>query len=202
MGSQSARAQKARAENAERTDHELVEAILANQPGAFDELHDRHSQRIYRFAVKRLRDAAEAEDVTQEVFLQVHRCLDSFEGRSTLLTWMFGIAHNQVCRRFRRKSFATVELDASEGQELAAADVPVDRQVDATRVLRQCQSVLEQNVSAIQREVFELRYGENKPTRSIAEELGKSNQAIKISLFRTRNTIAERTPELEFLLSA
>lgn len=184
------------------TDGELVAAVIAGEEGAFDALHERYRERIYRFALKRLRDAAEAEDVTQEVFLQVHRCLSSFEGRSSLLTWMFGIAHNQVCRRFRRQRPPMVSMDEPDSVEMPAEDVPVERRIDAARILDRCQELLEEEVSDTQRMVFHLRYAENHSTRDIARKLGKSNQAVKIGLFRSRRALERRSPDLDVALSA
>ncbi|MGH0035183.1 MAG: RNA polymerase sigma factor [Myxococcota bacterium] len=184
------------------TEQELVAGVIAGHEGAFDTLYGRYRDRIYRFSVKRLRDAAEAEDVTQEVFLQVHRCLPSFEGRSSLLTWMFGIAHNQVCRRFRRQRPPMVSMDDSPSFELPAAEVSADRRIDAARILDRCQEVLEEEVSATQRMVFHLRYAENRSTRDIAEKLGKSNQAVKIGLFRSRRALERRSPDLDVALTA
>ena len=175
-----------------RQDRELVSAILSGDAESFNRLHELYATRLYRFAVKRLGDATEAEDVVQDVFLEVHRCLASWEGRSALLTWMFGITHHQVCRRFRRKTPIGVSLDQLEASPPAAPEVPCDRRVDATRILSVCADALDEDVSAAQREIFDLYYGESRPTRAIAEELGKSNQAVKISLFRTRRAMEAR----------
>jgi RNA polymerase sigma-70 factor (ECF subfamily) len=182
-------------------DRDIVEGILSEQEGCFDVLHDRYRGRIFGFALKRLADPAEAEDVTQEVFLQIHRCLASFQGRSTLLTWMFGIAHNQVCRRFRRKSAPIVSIDDDDALELRAEDCPPDRQVEAARVLRHCVEAVETELSPAQRKVFHLKYVENRSNRSIAKHLGKSNQAVKISLFRSRKTLGQHTPNVDAVLS-
>jgi RNA polymerase sigma-70 factor (ECF subfamily) len=179
-----------RALNARRADRELVSAVVAGECAAFERLHDLYRGRVYAFAVKRLRVAAEADDVCQDVFLQVYRCIGSFEGRSSLLTWIFGIAHHQVCRRLRRRRLEAYSLDAPEAAEVEAPHVPADRQIDAARVLSGCTEVLEESVTGTQREVFRLYYGENHSTREIAEQLGKSRQAVKISLFRTRRTLA------------
>jgi RNA polymerase sigma-70 factor (ECF subfamily) len=176
--------------DARRADRALVDAVVAGEPGAFERLHDLYRTRIYAFAIKRLHDAAEADDVCQDVLVQIHRCIGSFEGRSSLLTWIFGITHHQICRRMRRRRLETYSLDAPEARELEAPHVPADRQIDAARVLDDCSEVLSQRVSDTQREVFRLHYGENCSTRDIAEELGKSRQAIKISLFRTRRILA------------
>jgi RNA polymerase sigma-70 factor (ECF subfamily) len=183
-------------------DDDLIRGILAGNERCFEALYERFRGRIYGFALKRLGDPAEAEDVAQEVFLQVHRSLGSYEGRSTLLTWMFGIAHNQVCRRFRRKAPATVSLDDPEALALRSSQCPQDRQVEAARVLRKCVEVAEKELSAAQRTVFYLKYAENRSTRAIAEHLGKSTQAVKISLFRSRRTLVEHTPNVESLLPA
>ena len=183
-------------------DQDLIQGILLGYEKCFEVLHERYRGRIYGFALKRLADPAEAEDVTQEVFLQVHRSLASYQGRSTLLTWMFGIAHNQVCRRFRRKTPSMVSIDDSEAVELRSGQCPPDRQVEASRVLRTCIDVAENELSEAQRTVFFLKYAENRSTRSIAEHLGKSTQAVKISLFRSRRTLNKHTPNAEVVLAA
>ena len=92
------------------------------------------------FAQKRLADATEAEDVAQDVFLALFRSIDRYEGRSSLLTWIFGIAHHEVCNRFRRRSVeamvrATVDafgrLDiAHNNAGIKGADLPVDEMPD------------------------------------------------------------------------
>ena len=55
---------------------------------------------------------------------------------------------------------------------------------------------LDEDVSDAQREIFDLYYGDGRPTKVIADELGKSNQAVKISLFRTRRAMEARLEEL------
>ncbi|MFK7896762.1 MAG: RNA polymerase sigma factor [Myxococcota bacterium] len=185
-----------------RQDRKLAEAILAGDPDAFSELHALYFQRLYRFAIKRLGDPTEAEDVVQDVFLEVHRCLGAWEGRSALLTWMFGITHHQICRRFRRKTPISVPMEQLEVAQPVAPEAPNDRRVDAVRMLEVCAATLEEDVSPAQREIFDLYYGENHPTKKIASALGKSNQAIKISLFRTRRAIETRLEEREMLQTA
>jgi RNA polymerase sigma-70 factor (ECF subfamily) len=178
-----------------RQDRELVRAILSGDADSFTHLHELYATRLYRFAVKRLGDPTEAEDVVQDVFLEVHRCLASWEGRSALLTWMFGIAHHQICRRFRRKVPTGISLDQLGASPPVAPEVPNDRRVDAARILEVCADTLDEDVSRAQQEIFDLYYGDNRPTRAIAKDLGKSNQAVKISLFRTRRAMAARLEE-------
>jgi RNA polymerase sigma-70 factor (ECF subfamily) len=186
-------------EERRRQDRELVNQILAGDPDAFTRLHTLYSQRIYRFAVKRLGDATEAEDVVQDVFVEVFRCVGSWEGRSALLTWMFGIAHHQVCRRFRKKTPIAIPIEQIEAAPHVTPEPSSDRRVEATRMLAVCADALDEDVSQAQREIFDLYYGENRPIRAIAQDLGKSNQAVKISLFRTRRAMAARLEDLDML---
>ncbi|MDX1648873.1 MAG: RNA polymerase sigma factor, partial [Myxococcota bacterium] len=83
------------------SDAEMVAAILAGSRQHFDLLYEAYFPRVYRFALKRLRDPSEAEDVTQEVFVTVFQSLQSYQGNSSLLVWIFGITRNKVNRRFR-----------------------------------------------------------------------------------------------------
>ncbi len=185
-----------------RQDRELVDSILVGEQGSFQRLHDLYSIRLYRFAVKRLGDATEAEDVVQDVFLEVHRCLSSWEGRSALLTWMFGIAHHQLCRRFRRKTPIGVPIEQLEAKAPKVPEASSEGRVDAVRVLEICADALDEDVSPAQQEIFDLYYGQNRSTKLIAQELGKSNQAIKISLFRTRRAMEARLEERGMALIA
>lgn len=181
-------------------EEELVRRLRAGDEGAFEELHRRHRRRIYAFALKRLEDHAEAEDVTQDVFLQIFRCIESFEGRSSLLTWMFGIAHHETCNRFRRRALPTVPLE-EEARQVPSRSAPVDRAVDAARVLDRCAAALADHVTESQRKVFQLRYRENLPVSRIARNLRKTSGAVKIGLMRSRRALEQSTCGLQQLLA-
>jgi RNA polymerase sigma-70 factor (ECF subfamily) len=77
-----------------RTDRELVDAAREGDSEAFGELMRRHQRRIYRLALHLLRNAAEAEDATQEAFVRAYGALDRFDGRSEAFTWIYRIAVN------------------------------------------------------------------------------------------------------------
>ena len=189
-------------DRAGQSDEELVAGYLDGEVRCFDALHERCRSRVYGFAVGRLGDPSEAEDLTQEVFLQVFRCLGSFEWRSNLLSWIFGIARNEVCRALRHQKLAAVSLDERTGVQLSSGHVPVDRRVEVLHILERRNEVIEYQLSPSQRQIFRLEFVESRATRAIAQELGKSNQAVKISFFRTRRVLAERTPNLALALGA
>jgi RNA polymerase sigma-70 factor (ECF subfamily) len=181
-------------------DGELVQKILQGSAAHFDLLYEAYFPRVYRFALKRLRDPAEAEDVTQEVFFTVFNALGSFKGDSALLVWIFGITRNTVNRRFRRVRPQIESLDGEDAREIPAGDAPADRAVDARRALLQCESVIEHELTPLQRRIFHLKHLRRQSIRAIATALGKSEDAIKANLYRMRRAIAEGAPGIDSLL--
>ena len=182
------------------SDQELIEAILSGSASHFELLYDNYFPRVYRFALKRLRDSAEAEDVTQEVFFTVFNALESFKGESTLLVWIFGITRNTVNRRFRRVRPRLESLDSPDAREEPSKGVLPDRAVDARRALSRCEEAIENNLTPLQRRIFHLKHLRRQSIRTIAEALGKSEDAIKANLYRMRRAIADSAPGLDVLL--
>jgi RNA polymerase sigma-70 factor (ECF subfamily) len=181
-------------------DGELVAEILQGSVKHFDLLYESYFPRVYRFALKRLRDSAEAEDVTQEVFFTVYNALPSFKGDSTLLVWIFGITRNTVNRRFRRVRPHIESIDGEDAREIPSGEAPADRTVDARRILAQAEKVIETQLTPLQRRIFHLKHLRRQSIRAIAHALGKSEDAIKANLYRMRRAIAEGAPGIESLL--
>jgi RNA polymerase sigma-70 factor (ECF subfamily) len=182
------------------SDEELVQRILAGDRAAFELLYDTYFQRVYRFALKRLGDPGEAEDVTQEVFFTVFRVLGSFQGNSSLLVWIFGITRNTVNRRFRRARPRLESLETGSVREVPAEAALPDRAVDARRVLGRCEEVIERELTPLQRRIFHLKHQRRQSIRTIARALGKSEDAVKANLYRMRRAIAQGAPGLESLI--
>jgi RNA polymerase sigma-70 factor (ECF subfamily) len=180
-------------------DQELVRAILSGSREHFDLLYSSYFPRVYRFALKRLNDHGEAEDVTQEVFLTVFQALPSFAGESSLLVWIFGITRNKVNRRFRRPRPRLESLDDSSSG-LSANQAPSDETVDARRVLDRCERVIEHQLTPLQRRIFHLKHLRRQSIRTIARALGKSEDAIKANLYRMRRSLLQEAPGLDSLL--
>ena len=102
-----------RLDNPWTSDAELVTRILEGSQEHFELLYTTYFPRVFRFAMKRLGDRREAEDVTQEVFFTVFNGIDRFEGKSSLLVWIFGITRNTVNRRFRKSRPRLESLDGT-----------------------------------------------------------------------------------------
>jgi len=181
-------------------DGELIAQILDGSTEHFEMLYRSYFPRVYRFALKRLGDPGEAEDVTQEVFFTAFNALESFEGKSTLLVWIFGITRNTVNRRFRKARPHMGSLDDHGAAAALAQTPPTDRVVDARRALDRCEAVIEKDLTPLQRRIFHLKHLRRQPVRVIAVALGKSEDAIKANLYRVRRAISDAVPGLDTLL--
>jgi RNA polymerase sigma-70 factor, ECF subfamily len=182
------------------SDEALVREILGGSREHFEQLYEAYFPRVYRFAVKRLHDAGEAEDVTQEVFVTVFRRLHTWAGDSSLLVWIFGITRNKVNRRFRGVRPRLESLDGEGAMSVAGPQPSADRTVDARRLLEQCEEVIEHRLTPLQRRIFHLKHLRRQSIRSIAGALGKSEDAIKANLYRMRRALAAGAPGLDGLL--
>ena len=182
------------------SDRELVDQILSGSQSDFNQLYDAYFNRVYRFALKRLRDKAEAEDVAQEVFMTLLTALPSYQGQSSLLVWIFGITRNKVNRRFRRPRLLLEPLEEGGALDAEGHEVGAEQSIEARRVLHRCQDVIDHEFTETQREIFHLKHRCQQPIRLIAKQLGKSEDAIKANLYRMRRVISHGTPGLKSVL--
>jgi DNA-directed RNA polymerase specialized sigma24 family protein len=106
-----------------------------------------------------------------------------------------------VNRRFRkpRPRFEPLEDDGGTF-DVCGMDASPDHAVDARRMLARCEDIIENELTPLQRRIFHLKHLRRQPIRSIAQVLGKSEDAIKANLYRMRRAIADGTPGLENLL--
>jgi RNA polymerase sigma-70 factor, ECF subfamily len=99
------------------TDLDLVKRAQQGDTDAFASLFYSHKARIYSVCLRMTNNTAEAEDLTQDAFLQVFRKLDTFRGDSALSTWLYRIAVNTVLMHFRKKALKQVSLDEPYSQD-------------------------------------------------------------------------------------
>lgn len=182
------------------SDRELVDEIIGGNLEQFDLLYEAYFPRVYRFALKRLGDPGEAEDVTQEVFIILLRALPSYQGQSSLLVWIFGVTRNTVNRRFRKARPILQSLESGSAFDVAGQEAPADERVDARRMLVRCDNIIENDLTPLQRRIFHLKHLRRLSIRAIAVALDKSEDAIKANLYRMRRVLSEGTPGLEPLI--
>src|SRR5215469_3600269 len=102
----------------ESLDAAAVALVRAGDRNAFRPIVDRYSEMLFRLAYRITGNEADAEEVVQETFLRAYRKLDSFDGRSSVSTWLFRIATNcsldLLDRRKRQLQFFATDPDADE----------------------------------------------------------------------------------------
>src|SRR6478609_1583344 len=95
------------------TGSDVIKRDQQGDSDAFAALFHTHKTRIYSLCLRMTNNTAEAEDLTQDAFLQVFRKLPTFRGESALSTWLYRVAVNTVLMHFRKKGLRQVSLDES-----------------------------------------------------------------------------------------
>ncbi len=92
-------------------DAEILARAQAGDHQAFAQLYAMHKRRIYSLCLRMVGNVAEAEDLTQEAFLQLHRKISTFRGDSAFSTWLHRLAVNVVLMQLRKKGLSLISLD-------------------------------------------------------------------------------------------
>ena len=90
---------------------ELIEKARQGDARAFQALYDKHKRRVYSLCLRMTANTAEAEDLTQEAFLQLYRKIGTFRGESAFSTWLHRLSVNVVLMHLRKKSLPVVSLE-------------------------------------------------------------------------------------------
>lgn len=95
----------------ERSEADAIERAKQGDALAFQELYDRHKRRVYSLCLRMTANTAEAEDLTQEAFLQLYRKIATFRGESAFSTWLHRLSVNVVLMHLRKKNLPVVSLE-------------------------------------------------------------------------------------------
>jgi RNA polymerase sigma-70 factor (ECF subfamily) len=196
------------ASEAIRTQQEFERAeiagILAGETDRFEYFVRTYQKRIFRLAYALLRDPAEADAVTQEVFVKAYRGLAAFKGGASFETWATRIAINAVRDLVRRRkpvvSFGDLRGDGDEGPEIPPRLDPADgtspeRDLMAREIRRRIADALVA-LSPRQRAVFVMKHYEELSIAEIGAATGLDEGTIKSHLFRAARKLRERLEDL------
>jgi len=156
----------------------LVQEAVGGDQEAFAQLYEVHFDRIYRYIYLKIGDRAEAEDMTQQVFLSALRSIKSFKWQGTPFTaWLFRIAHNQIVDHLRKKTRRPVLMDIDETlpgsgggnpEQMAELSLNIERLSEATR-----------HLTRSQQEVLSLRFAGGLSIEEVSKVMGKKPGAVK-----------------------
>ncbi|HVL72886.1 MAG TPA: sigma-70 family RNA polymerase sigma factor [Beijerinckiaceae bacterium] len=169
------------------SDEALVRRIADGERLAMQTLFGRHHVRIYRFALRITGDQAAAEDVVSEVFFDVWRQADRFEGRSSVSTWLLGMARFKALSTLRRRPEAPLQEEHAEIADESDDPEAAAQKKDKAAALRRCLARL----SPEHREVIDLVYYHERSIHEVAEIVGVPENTVKTRVFYARKQLSE-----------
>ena len=179
-----------------------IDALQDGDRAEFAHVVEEYSPLIYRLGLKMLKNPQDAEDILQETFIKAYRHIGSFDGRSSISTWLYRIATNEALMLLRRKrpdsiSFEAPSVHETEPQEpLQIVDwccLPEEDYLTAESRARLNEAI--DRLPTSLRVVFLLRDIEGLSTRETAEVLDISEMAVKTRLSRARLRLREDLSE-------
>lgn len=172
------------------SDYELTQASAQGDMKAFETIYERHHRRVYSLCLRMVSNATEAEDLTQEVFVQLFRKIGSFRGESAFTTWLHRLTVNHVLMHFRKKGVrlekTTEEGEISDLQDIIQSAGERPRFVDRIALDK---AIVE--LPPGYRTVFVLHDVEGFEHEEVAKMLGVSVGTSKSQLHKARMRLRE-----------
>ena len=182
-----------------RGEGELIHQICAGQKDLFQALIEPYERTVFSIAYSVLNNAADAEEIAQEVFLKAFRGLANFRAEAKFSTWLIQITLNEARGRLRRKSPQLCptpdEGVASEAGDYVPRDLADWREIPSEALARkELKDTIERTLHSLQpiyRAVLVLRDLQHLSTAETAEALGISDELVKTRLRRARLQMRE-----------
>jgi RNA polymerase sigma-70 factor (ECF subfamily) len=169
-------------------DRELVDAVLADRPGAFERLVREHQGLCWHIILRMVRNPEDARELCQDTFLRVHQCLHQYRHESALKSWIGRVAYTIALRHLEHKRIPLVDNgddddcalveNVGDGFDLEAACADAE-------TVRHLHAAIAQ-LPPLQRTLLTLYYLEEATIPEIARITGLANGTIKSHLFRSR----------------
>ncbi|MFC2058883.1 sigma-70 family RNA polymerase sigma factor [Chloroflexota bacterium] len=159
-----------------QNERDLIERAQRNDPKAFAAIYDEYFDKIYRYTFHRVGNRMEAEDLTQQVFLNAIQSISSYRWRGVpFASWIFRIARNQVIDFHRKASKAkTTTLDL----EIAVVDSDPATMAEQSMDIKWVKGAMA-SLTQLQQEVLSLRFAGELSTAETAKVMDKNEGAVK-----------------------
>jgi RNA polymerase sigma-70 factor (ECF subfamily) len=163
---------------------EDVQSLLRKRSwaAAFEVLLDRYQEKVFRSVYSILKEAARAEEVTQDIFLKMWQVLPDYDGRSSLSTWLYTITRNTALSALRAESYR--KTCPIEDYEPPAANWEAGpHQVEIKQLV--------QRLPEVQQQVITLFYLQDRSVEDVAQVLDLPEGTVKSHLHRARRALAD-----------
>jgi len=174
-----------------------MQRVARGEVQAFARLYDRNARSVVNFAHRFVQDRARAEELTQEIFVKLHRSASSYEPRAKFKTFLFRIAANHCLNERRRGEYRveTVSTAPKEDAPLREMPAPAAESPDEALVGRDLESALAEALQTLpprERAAFTMCRFEGLPYREIAEVLDATEPAVKSLIHRATVAVARK----------
>ena len=173
----------------------IVESAKNGSEEAFEQLVHLYAGEVRLFVMRHLGAIAVVDDISQEVFVQVHRSLPNYQGKGSIRAWILGIARHRILSHLRKKARrkqgqnSTLTLEIVEKRLACFDDDPfeidaIEKDLDA---LRRCIAELGETQKALVNDF----YFQNRSAESIGESTDTTPGALRMKLLRIRKSLAK-----------
>ncbi len=176
-------------------DEEVMLKYKQGEPDAMDELLKRYKNPIYHFALRLTQDAAESQDIAQEVFLKLHQHRDDYEVLGKFSTWLFSIAHNLCISRLRRKKWLCLWPRQDNDDDCLVDFTSPELSPDEVASNNEMSVFLKKSIQGLpflQKEALILREYHNLDYQEISSILKKSLGMVKTLIHRARLSLKKK----------
>ncbi|MGB5941049.1 MAG: sigma-70 family RNA polymerase sigma factor [Rhodanobacter sp.] len=170
-------------------DRALVDAVLANRPGAFERLVREYQGLCWHIIQRMVRNPEDARELCQDTFLRVHQCLHQYRGESALKSWIGRVAWTIALRHLQHKRIALVEPAGADEDYSLVDNIGDGFDLEAACADEETARHLHAAIEALpplQRTLLTLYYLEETTIPEIARITGLASGTIKSHLFRSR----------------
>ncbi len=175
----------------DQSDEALIQAIVStNDTLLFEVLYDRYSSLVYNKCYGFAKDADEAKDLTQDVFLKLFVKLASFKGKSKFSTWLYSFTYNHcvnyvtrsTAKKFEKQSVDYTEIENISGDDDESDDSILSMKVDKLKVALEL-------ISPEEKMILLLKYQENLSVKEIEAALSIGESAVKMRVKRAKDKL-------------
>ncbi|MDE5713518.1 MAG: RNA polymerase sigma factor [Muribaculaceae bacterium] len=171
----------------ENNDRHIIRRVIDGSTESYKILMDRYSQQVFSLVVKIVSREDDAEEITQDVFVNAYRNLEKFDFRSTFSTWLYRIAYNEAVSHTRRKKVETTPIDEATLNNLPDARVDSFLESDNPRLAALSEAI--EALSVDERALISFHYFEGIPLKEVADMMRIGESAAKVRLMRTRKKL-------------
>ena len=181
----------------EKTDHELIESYLNGDDASLEQIFQRYRRPVFNFALRLLRQRADAEDVTAEVFTMLIAKKYQPQPEAKLSTWLYTVARNSSISRLRqRKRLSCFWFLSRDGGDETAWEPPDERDIPQKDMIKKEQARAVRDAVAalqgLQRDALILREYQRLSYAEISAVLGVSLPQVKVLIFRARENVKNK----------